>query len=130
MSILSDAWNRKITWTQAGSEIVSWFEHVIPQATAAAQPELTQAMSDLKQAASNALGWADTALGPIMATGTAVVEGAANVALISVVGPTAAGAITPGLDAAISAVSAGLKAAIDAEEAALRAKLTLPLPPT
>lgn len=124
MSIISDALTRKITWTTAAQEIGQWFSQVFAHAAPEAQQALTAAQAELKQAASNAIAFADTALGPIIAAGAATVSTAANTALAAALGPVGAGAITPAMDAAIIHVAESLKAEIDAEAIALRAKLS------
>jgi hypothetical protein len=126
MSILSDVLNHKITFSQAASEAVAWGEKLI-----AHDPKLTQAVavvvSDAKQAASNAVALAGSALGQIILPGSVAVEAAANAAIVSAIGPLAAAALTPAADNAIETIAAALKAEIDA--AVLSAKAQLATPP-
>lgn len=123
MSILSDLLNGKITFGQAVTEGGQWFSAILAKAPPEVQSDVAAGLSDFKQAASNAVMLADTALGPILAVGTVAVESAANVALTSIAGPAVAGQISPGLDAALSQGAAALKAEIDAVAAQVRAKI-------
>jgi len=123
MSILSQLFSGKITFSQAESQVDTWFSTILSKAPAAVQGDVATASSALKQAASDAVGLADTALGGILATGSTIVESAANTALNATIGPIAAATLTPAVDASITAVTNGLKAAIDAEATALRAQL-------
>jgi hypothetical protein len=123
MSILSDAFSKRITWTTAATQIGQWFAQILgPNASGEAAQQAGALMSDLKQAASDAIGLADTALGPILAAGALAVEGAADTALKAAIGP-AATIITPAIDAAITQAENALVAAIKARSVALRASL-------
>ena len=123
MSIISDACHGRISWLTAAKEIGDWFAHLAANAPPEVQQALGAAQSELKQAASDAIGLADTLLGPIIGVGAATVEGAFNAAATQALGPNAT-AITPSVDAAIAKIADGLKAAIDAEATALRVRLT------
>lgn len=121
MSILTDLVNKKITFGSAIAEATQWVQQLVahdPTLTAAAGV----ALSDLKQAASNAVDLADKALGPLVAAATLAVEGAANAAIASAVGPGAA-VLTPAVDSAIQTIADSLHAEIDA--AALKARASL-----
>ena len=122
MSILSQLFNGKIDFSQAVAQGEQWFSTILSKAPAAVQSDVATALSDFKQAASDAVSLADTALGPILLVGTTAVEVAANTALTAAIGGTA-NALTPAIDAGITSVSNSLKAAIDAEAAQLRAKI-------
>jgi len=122
VSILSDLMSKKITFSQAASEFVSWGEKLIGS-NAAASAAVAAAVSDAKQAASNAVALADTALGALLMPATIAVEAAANGAITSAIGPVAAGALTPAVDSAITNIANALKAEIDAAALAVRAKL-------
>lgn len=122
MSIMSDLFHGKISFSTAASEVVSWVEKLLGPAEAAVQPALAEAASDLKQAASDAFGLADTLLGPILGTAAMAVEKAVDTALITAI--PAAKSITPDVDAAINHVEQGMVAAIHAQVLAFRAKLT------
>lgn len=123
MSILSDAFGKRITWTTAATQIGQWIAQILgPNASAEAAQEAGALMSDLKQAASDAIGLADTALGPILAAGALAAEAAADTALKAAVGPVAT-VITPALDTAITQIENGLINAIKARSVALRASL-------
>jgi hypothetical protein len=84
------------------------------------QADIKLVETNFEQVASDALGLADTAMGPILSVATVSVEAAANTAL------TAAGviALCPAADAAISNIEAALKAQVDATVAQWRANLT------
>jgi hypothetical protein len=100
-----------------------WFSTLLSKAPAGVQAAASQGLSDFKQAASNAVALADTDLGPIMAAGTVVIEGAANTALTAAFGAPAAAQLTPGVDAGITAIVNGLHAEIDAVAAQYRASI-------
>ena len=122
MSIISDAAHGKISWLTAAGEIGTWFKQIFDASPPAVQAIVTMAESDLKQVASDVIGLADTALGPIIGIGAAAVEGAFNTAAIQALGPNAT-EINVAFDVTIKHIADGLKAAVDAEAAALRAKL-------
>ena len=122
MSILTDLLNKKITFSQAASEAEQWASHIV-----AGDSNLTVAIgvvtSDLKQAASNAVALADTALGALISPAATTVETVANELLTKAIGPSAS-VITPAIDNAITTSANALKAEIDAAATALRAKLS------
>ncbi len=113
MSIISQLAKGAITWGEAETQIETWFGKAW-----SGVPSTVQA--DAKQAASDALGLADTALGPIIAAGALAVEGAATTALTA----AGVGALSPAADAAISNISNSLKAEVDITIAKWRAELT------
>ena len=121
MSILSDAWTGKTTWTTAAARIESDVSKAF-----ASNPVATQAqsavLSDLKQAASDAVGLADTLLGQLIGPATLTVETTVNGLLSATVGP-ASGLVTPAIDAAIVTAANALKSAIDAQVVAFRASM-------
>jgi hypothetical protein len=125
MSILSDLLSKKITFSQAADEVVQWGEKMIG-GNAAASQAVSAAVSDLKQAASNAVALADTALGALLQPATVAVEAAASGAITAAIGPVAAGALTPAVDSAIDNITAALKAEIDAAAMSARAALAKP----
>jgi hypothetical protein len=127
MSILSDLFNKKITFNQAATEGATWFSAILTHAPAAVQADVASGLSDFKQAASDAAGLADTALGSILSTGTLAVEAAANAAINSALGPFG-GVLTPVVDAGITSVTNALHAEIDAVAAQVRAKIVTPAP--
>ena len=124
MSILSDLLNKKITFSEAATEAEQWAAKIV-----ASDSSLTTAVgtvtADLKQAASNAVALAGTALGALIAPAAATVEAAANELLTKAIGAGAT-TITPAVDNAITTGANALKAEIDAAETALRAKLAGP----
>ncbi len=113
MSIFSQLIERKITWSQAATQIEGWFSKGFSELPSVAQ-------SDAKQAASSVLGVADTLLGPIIAAGALTVEGAANTGLAAL----GASKIDPAVDAAIATLGNALKAQVDLSIAQWRAELT------
>ena len=125
MSIFSQLIHGKISFSQAATQVEQWFAKEIGSLDPAVSAAANAAVSDLKQAASIAVGLGDTALGGLLGTATGVVEGAVNTAIATALGP-AAPQLTPAVDAAISHISDTLKAAIDAEAARLRAGLATP----
>lgn len=123
MSILSDVWNKKITWATAAQEIETYVAKAFSDSSVVSQVE-SSILTGLKQAASDAVGAADTLLGQLIGPATVTVEQAVNSLLVSAVGTVPAGVVTPAIDAAIVQASNALKAAIDAEVVAFRASLT------
>lgn len=127
MSIFSQLFEGKITWSQAESQIEAWAtktEAQIPGLTAT----VGGVMTDLKQAASDAIATADTLAGPLLATGADAVSAAFTTAATAYLGPFGAIASAASHDA-IAKIRDGLKAALDAEAAALIASLK-PAPAT
>lgn len=122
MSILSDVWNKKITFETAAIEIGQWVSKMVSTnaVTVAAAGAI---QSDLKQAASNAVALADTALGALIAPAAMTIEAAANTLIIKAIGPGAV-VITPAVDAAITTAANALKAEVDAVAAQIRSQLT------
>lgn len=123
MSILSDAWTGKITWQTAATQIEAYVAKAFSGSAIATQAE-SVILTDLKQAASDAVGAADTLLGQLIGPATVTVETAVNGLLASAVGPVPAGIVTPAIDHAIITAANALKSAIDAEVVAFRASLT------
>ncbi len=122
MSIFSQLLDHRIGFGQAVQEGGQWFDTILAKAPPAVQADVTQGLSDFKQAASNAVALADTMLGPILSAGTLAVEAAANTALVSATAG-AGSVLTPALDAGISQVANALHAEIDAVAARVRANL-------
>lgn len=122
MSLLTDLINKKITFSQFVSQAEAWVVKTAgsnPVAIAASG----EVLSDLKQAASNAVALADTSLGALIAPAGLAVEAAINGVLTKAIG-TGATALTPAIDNAIDTATAALKAELDAYAAKLRASLT------
>ena len=132
MSILSQVFEKKISWSTGLSEATGWFGTLIAKASPAVQEDAAVGLTDFKQTLSDAVGLADTALGPILSTGTLAVEAAANAALTAAFGALVGAELSPGLDAGITSVSNALKAEVDAVAAQLRAKIvgSAPAPTT
>jgi hypothetical protein len=122
MSILSELLAKKITFSQAAAEAAQWVEKVFAH-DQVAQAAAATALSDLKQAASNAVDLADKALGALIAPATVAVEAAASEAISKATGPVGSAALTPAAIHAIETIAAALKAEIDA--AAIKAKAAL-----
>lgn len=125
MSILSDAWTGKTTWQTAATRIETDVAKAFASNPIATQAS-SQILTDLKQAASDAVGMADTLLGQLIGPATVTVEGTVNALLASAIGPFA-GVVTPAADAALVTASNALKAAIDAQVVAFRAKMATPV---
>ncbi len=123
MSILSQLFAGKITFSQAVAQGEQWFATLLGKAPPGVQATASQGLSAFKQAASNAVALADTDLGPILAAGVSTVEGAANAALSAAFGPAAAMALTPGVDAGITSITDALHAEIDAVAVQYRASI-------
>lgn len=121
MSILSQLFRGKITWSAAETQIETWATQ-----TEAQVPGLTAitgaVMTDLKQAASDAIATADTLAGPLLATGADAVAAAFTTAATAYLGPFGA-VVSPAAHDAIAKIRDGLKAALDAEAASLIASL-------
>lgn len=130
MSIVSDALGKRITWGTATAQIGQWFSQILgPNASAEAAQQAGALMADLKQSASDAIGLADTALGPILAAGALAAEVAADTALKAAIGPLAT-VVTPAIDTAITQAENALVAAIRARSVAMRASLSKPATPS
>ena len=122
MSILSDLLEGKITFAQAVTEGETWFGKLLTNSPPSVQAGVAQAESDFKQAASNAVALADTAVAPLLATATVAVNTAVNGALVAATGGAAA-PLTPLVDAGIDSIINALHAEIDAVAAQFRASL-------
>lgn len=126
MSILTDLLAKRITFAQAAAEAANWAQKLV-----ASDPALTAAagavLSDVKQAASNAIDMADTWVGQHVGPMTAAIETAADAALAAATGGKSVpfnGFVNDGID---RMVQAG-KAELDAW--ALKAKAGLAAPPS
>lgn len=113
ISIFSGLAGGKLTWSQAQTEIESAGAKVFSSLPTSAQSSVTQAISDVKQGASNALAAADTLLGPAISTGATVVEGALDSLIAAYTGGLAV-PLTAGVNDGVTALANGLKSAIDA----------------
>lgn len=125
MSIFSQLINGKLTFSQAVTQGEAWFSTLLAKAPPGVQADVANGLSSFKQAASNAIAIADTALGPILATATLAVEAAANTALDSATAGAAV-PLNPAVDAGISSVINALHAELDATAAKYRAQLASP----
>jgi hypothetical protein len=123
MSILSQLLTGKMTFSQAVSQSEAWFSTLISKAPPAVQVAAASALSDFKQAASDAVTMADTALGPILSVGVLAIEGATTTALVAAVGPASGTELSAVVDAGITAIANGFHAQVDAEVAQFRASI-------
>lgn len=138
MSILSQLLDGKITFSQAVAQGEQWFSTLLAKAPTGVQQDVAAGLSNFKQAASNAVALADTAMGGIISVGSIAVADAANIAITKIVGPANATELTPGVDATITQAANALKAEIDAVAAQIRAAIVgtpavpvpSPTPPT
>ena len=131
MSILTDLFEKKITFSQAAAETVGWGEKII-----ASDATLTAAVgtvvSDAKQAASNAVTMADTAVGAAILPAAKGVEVALDAALATVtkgVSTPFNGFINDGIDTMANAIKAEADAWALKAKAALAAPSPNPTPP-
>ena len=121
MSILTALLEHKITWDQAKTEAESWASHLV-----GADPTLTATvgavLSDVKQAASNAIDMADSALAVWIGPAATATETALEAALAGVTKGASLPfnpLITDGIDRIANAIKA------EADTWALKAKATL-----
>jgi hypothetical protein len=121
MSILTDLIEHKTTWKEAATQVENWVTSVLNHdQTLAATIQAVE--SDVKQAASNAVDMADSALGayigPAAKAAEAALEGALAAATRGVSLP-----FNPFITDGIDKIAAAVKAEADAW--ALKAKATL-----
>ncbi len=125
MSILSQVLSGKITFGEAAAKIAADASKLINS-----DPTLAQTVgaiqSDLKQAASEAVTMADSALGKYIAPATAGIEAAADLALAGVTGGKSI-PFNPLINDGIDRIAAAIKSEADAW--ALKAKAALVTPP-
>jgi hypothetical protein len=124
MSILTDLIEKKITFSQAAAAALAWAQALISH-----DPALTSAagavVSDVKQAASNAVGLADTYVGAAILPAAKGVEVALDAALASVTKGASIpfnGFVNDGIDQMAAAIKA------EADAWALKAKAALAQP--
>lgn len=124
MSILSDAMSGKITFSEAVSEATGWVQHMVaqdPTATAAAGAIL----SDIKQAASDAISIGEGALGAIITPAALSIEATLD-ATLSAATHGLSVPFNPIINAGIDTIANALKAEIDAWSAKTKAGLVSP----
>lgn len=126
LSILTDLIQKKITFSQAEQEIVSWATHLTASDPTAAAA-VGALVSDAKQAASDAITIGDTALGAIIAPASLAVETAVESAL-SAATHGVSNIFNPLISAGIDTIANALKAQIDAS--AMKAKAQLAATPS
>lgn len=125
MSILTDLAEGKITWNTAATEIESWSQNLVSK-DATLTAAVGQITTDVKQAASDAIGMADTELGKWIIPASKTVE----VALDTFLAGATKGVSVPfnpfindGIDTAVNAIKA------EADAWALKAKAALSTTP-
>ena len=120
MSIISQASKGAISWPEAFKEIQAYLTKLSPARVAVVE-------DNLKQAASNAVAAADTALGVIIGDVTAAASVAISVgfAQAGIIGVAA----TPSTLATLQSITAAAKAAMDEEAVKIEASLA-PVPVT
>ena len=123
MSILSELINRQITWTQAKTRIEAWFAGIAAKLPDPLKPAVAAAESELKQAASNAVDYADQALAPHLLQFADLAGTWFANAASAYLGPVAAGALSPAVHDALDKLASGAKAELDALAAQLKADL-------
>lgn len=131
MSILSDLLNRKITFSQAATQIESWGVSIVRNL--ANDPTVIATtgavVSDLKQAASDALSIADNFAGPILASEAAMIEASADAVFKAYFGPFSPIA-SKAMHDSVDRLAMGLKALIDAKTAEYKASMQPVAAPT
>lgn len=124
MSILSQLLRRQITFGVAAKQFEDWGAQTVK--TLASEPLVVQTagavVSDLKQAASNAVAIADSLAGPIIAGSASAVEATADTAFKAYFGPFAPIASLATHDS-VDRIAASLKALIDARAAEFKANM-------
>jgi hypothetical protein len=127
MSILTDLLKGKITFGQAASEAEQWASHIV-----SADPTLATAagaiLSDVKQAASNAVSMADGAVGAAVGPLAATIETGLDAALATVTKGESIpfnGFVNDGIDQ----MAAAIKAEADAWSLKAKAALATPAAP-
>jgi hypothetical protein len=124
MSILSELAHGRITFHQAASEAEQWASQVVAHDPILSGTAATL-LTDVKQAASDAIGMADSALGQFIMPAAATVEGALDAALAKATGGVSIPFnhfVNDGIDKFASAVKA------EADAWALKAKAQLASP--
>ncbi len=124
MSILSDLLKKKISFGQAAAEAESWGESLI-KANPTATADVNAVVSSVKQAASNAVSYADTELAVYLTPATEATEVAADTMLAALT-KGASTVANPLINAGIEQAADALKAVIDA--AVVKAKAALATP--
>lgn len=120
MSIFSDLLHGRITFSQAVSQTATWAGH-LPGAAQAG----TDVVGDLKQAASDAVSFADGAAGAIIGEGAVALEATAGV-MFAKLGP-AGTVLGPLVDSGIDKAAAILVAIVHSEAAKAKAALAGPV---
>lgn len=124
MSILTELLHGKITWDEAKTKAEGWAANV-KQADPALGAAADQAVSAVKQGASNAISWADTAMAAHLGVVTDSVEAGLEGAL-SAATHGASIPFNPMIDATIDQLADAAKKAADAWALALKARLASP----
>ena len=119
---LSQLKNGKITLEQAWQQAEAWGAAIIAKAPASVHAAINAAVVDVKQAASDAVGAADTLAGPII-DGAAQAAGSAFAAAASAYLGPVGGAVTPAALDAIDRIRDGVKAELDTLALQLKSQL-------
>jgi hypothetical protein len=124
MSILSDLLKKKITFGQAAEQVEAWGVSLI-KANPTATADVNAVVSSVKQAASNAVSYADTELATYLTPATEATE----VAVDTMLAGLTKGASTfanPLINSGIEQAADALKAVIDAGVMKAKAALATP----
>lgn len=125
MSILSDLLHKRITFAQAAQQIETWGVQTVKGLLNDPSVVSTTGavISDLKQAASDALSLGDTLAGPIIAAEAAAIEAAADAVFKSYFGPYAPIASKAAHDG-VDRIAAGLAALIHSKALEFKASMS------
>jgi len=129
MSILSQLRDHKITFAEAAKEVEDWAASLIARSPAAAQQAITAVVSDVKQAASDALSVGDTLAGPLINSAADAAGSAFSAAASAYLGPFG-GVVTPAALDAIDRIRDGVKAELDTLALQLKSQLAAAAPTT
>jgi hypothetical protein len=127
MSILSELNSGKITLEQAWQQAEAWGAAIIAKAPASVQTAVNATVSDVKQAASDAVSAADTLAGPIIDTAAQAAGSAFAAAASAYLGPLG-GVVTPAALDAIDKIRDGVKAELDTLALQLKSQLATSSP--
>ncbi len=126
MSILSQLMKGQITWSQAAAETEQWAQNIVSH-----DQTLTETagalLTDVKQAASNAISMADSALSSYILPAASATEAALDAALAAVT-HGASVPLNPFVNDGIDRIAAAVKAEADAWSLKAKAQLAVPAP--
>ena len=121
MSILTDLINKKITFAQAATKAEGWVSNIVGK-DASLQVKSSAVLSNVKQAASNAVAIGDTVLGDVIGPATTGTEVLLEAALAKATGGVSV-AFNPLISAGVSSIASAVKAQVDAWELETLGKL-------